>query len=146
MESLAMRVFQIWAVVSLLSIAGIPVAQAQDVGDIPDIKAEDVSVGQVVSFVNAMIAVERVRKDYLTRIEAAESEDEINTLVADADVAAMAEVDRVAGITPGEYIAITRAAQNNEELTARINARIDAMRQSQTMTIEPVEKPEEEQE
>ncbi|MEL7278926.1 MAG: DUF4168 domain-containing protein [Pseudomonadota bacterium] len=112
--------------------------------DLPEIKAEDVTVGQVVSFVNAMIAAERVRQTYLVKIEAAETEEEIEALVAEADQKGIAEVERVRGITPAEYMAISMAARESEELTARIERRVELMRQAQgvEVTNEPAVRPE----
>ena len=44
--------------------------------DMPEIAAEDVTQGQIASFVNAMIALERIRAEYLPQIQAAETDDE----------------------------------------------------------------------
>lgn len=112
-------------------------ALAQDDPAVPEIAAEDVSTGQVVSFVNAMIALERIRRDYQPRMEAAETEEERKALAEEADVAAKAAIDKVVGISPGEYLAIGRAAQQNEDLANRINARIAQLRQNQQKRITP---------
>ncbi len=137
-----MRSFRILAVVAMCGLSLGSPAMAQELPEIPDIKAEDVSVGQVVSFVNAMIAAERVRQEYLAKIEVAETDEEISELIAEADTAGMAAVDNVVGISVGEYMAIARAAQGNEELETRISTRLEQMRQSQAWTVEPKEKPE----
>lgn len=113
------------------SLAFAPPVLAQEAAELPEIAAEDVTAGQVVSFVNAMIAIERVRREYLPRIEAAETEDARNALVEEADAAAMAAVDEVAGISPAEYLAIGRAAQDNEDLTQRISTRFVELREKQ---------------
>ncbi|KZY34405.1 hypothetical protein A3731_19155 [Roseovarius sp. HI0049] len=99
--------------------------------DIPEIAAEDVTQGQIASFVNAMIALERIRAEYLPQIQAAETDDERQELAAEADQAAKAAVTRTKGITPGEYLAIGRAAQGNQELGEKINTRIAELRQKQ---------------
>ncbi|MEO0751567.1 MAG: DUF4168 domain-containing protein [Pseudomonadota bacterium] len=137
------------AALTVLSIAvSVPIATpvtAQEVPtDLPEIVAEDVSVGQIVSFVNAMIAAERVRQEYLTKIEAADTEDEIDALVAEADKEGMAAVEQVRGITTAEYMAISLAARESEELTARITQRFELMRQAQgvTVTDQPAARPE----
>lgn len=130
-----MRLMNSVAVMAVTLSLALPL-QAQEVPtDLPQIKAEDVSVGQVVSFVNAMIAAERVRRAYLVKIEAAETEDEIKSLIAEADEKGMAEVERVRGITLAEYMAISLAAQDSEELTARITQRLDFIKQSQAVTV-----------
>lgn len=137
--------FSKYAALLALSLGLAAPGQAQDVPtELPEIKAEDVSVGQVVSFVNAMIAAERVRQEYIVKIEAAETEDEIAALVAEADQMGMAEVERVRGISPAEYMAIALAARDNEELSSRIERRLDLMKQSQGMSVTnaPAKRPE----
>ena len=139
-----MRLFQFAAVAAVTIGLSLP-AVAQDVpADLPEIKAEDVSVGQVVSFVNAMIAAERVRVAYMAKIDAAESEDEIKALMAEANEKGMAEVERVRGISPEEYMAIALAAQDSEELSERIERRLNQMKEVQgfTVTNEPAKRPE----
>ncbi|MEQ8291002.1 MAG: DUF4168 domain-containing protein [Roseovarius sp.] len=99
--------------------------------EIPEIAAEDVTQGQIASFVNAMIALERIRAEYLPQIQAAETDDERQALAAEADEAAKAAVTKTKGITPGEYLAIGRAAQGNQELGEKINTRIVELREKQ---------------
>ena len=118
-------------IMAAASIAVAAPAQAQEGIDVPDIAAEDVSVGQIVSFVNAMIALERVRAEYQPKLEAAETEDERKALAAEADQVGMQAVDDVVGITPGEYIAIIQASQENEELAGRITARLAELQEKQ---------------
>ena len=67
-------------VLTAASIAFAAPATAQSDLDVPDIAAEDVTTGQIVSFVNAMIALERVRAEYQPKMEAAETEDERKAL------------------------------------------------------------------
>ncbi len=113
------------------SVAFAPPVLAQDATEVPAVAPEDVSAGQVVSFVNAMIAIERVRREYMPQIEAAETEEARNALVEEADAAAMAAVDKVTGISPAEYLAIGQAAQGSEELTQRITTRFAELRKKQ---------------
>ncbi|MEO0372891.1 MAG: DUF4168 domain-containing protein [Pseudomonadota bacterium] len=130
-----MRFIKYAAPIALTLALSLPL-QAQDVPtDLPEINAEDVTVGQVVSFVNAMIATEKVKQEFLAKIEIAESEEEIQALVAEADQRGMAEVDRVRGITPAEYMAISLAARDSEELTQRIARRFELMKQAQGVTV-----------
>ncbi|WP_397541720.1 DUF4168 domain-containing protein [Roseovarius salis] len=119
------------AVLTAASLSFAPVAMAQESQEIPQIAAEDVSKGQVVSFVNAMIAIDGVRREYLPQIEAAETQEDRQELAEQADVAARSAVEDVAGISPAEYLAIGRAAQGSEDLAKRINTRITAMKQKQ---------------
>ena len=122
----------------------VPIKAQEVPTDLPEIKAEDVSVGQIVSFVNAMIAAEKVKQEYMAKIEAAETADEIEALVAEADQKGIAEVERVRGITPAEYMAISIAARDSEELTSRIQQRLELMIESQAVTVtnEPAVRPE----
>lgn len=138
-----MRPFSFATLTAIALSLAAPV-MAQDVPtDLPEIKAEDVSIGQVVSFVNAMIAAERVRKEYLGKIDAAETEDEIKALLAEADQKGMAAVDGVAGITTAEYMAIALAAKDSEELAARIQKRIATLAKAQRVPVvtKPTESP-----
>ncbi|MEM6587426.1 MAG: DUF4168 domain-containing protein [Pseudomonadota bacterium] len=130
-----MHLFKFAAVLALSLGISAPLQAQEALTDLPDIKAEDVSVGQVVSFVNAMIAAEKVRQEYLAKIELAETEDEIQALVAEADQMGIAEVERVRGISPAEYMAISLAAQEDEELMARITRRLEQMKRSQAVTV-----------
>jgi len=123
----------------LLAAAGLlaaPVASAQENANIPEIAAEDVTQGQVVSFINAMIAVDRVRQEYMPRIEAAETDDERQALAQEADSAARTAVDDTAGITAQEYLAIGRAAQADEDLAKRINERFVQLRQKKQQQLQ----------
>ncbi|MDM8168693.1 DUF4168 domain-containing protein [Roseovarius sp.] len=117
--------------------------QATDaaVPEVPEIAAEDVTQGQIASFVNAMIALERIRAEYLPQIQAAETDDERQALAAEADEAAKAAVTKTKGITPGEYLAIGRAAQGNQELGEKINTRIVELREKQQQKRKPLQQP-----
>lgn len=109
--------------------------------DIPEIAAEDVTQGQITSFVNAMIALEEIRAEYLPQIQAAEDQEERVALAAEADDAAKTAVDEVTGITPNEYLAIGRAAQGNEELGQKITARFAELRETQQQDRTPLQQP-----
>lgn len=139
-----MHVFQTVAVIAASVGLALPLSAQEAPTDLPEINAEEVSVGQVVSFVNAMIAAERVKQEYIAKIDAAESQEEIEALVAEADQKGIAEVERVRGISPAEYMAISLAAQENEELAGRIRQRLELMQESQALTVtnEPAERPE----
>ena len=109
--------------------------------DVPEIAPEDVTQGQITSFVNAMIALERIRAEYLPQIQAAETDDERQALAAEADEAAKAAVTKTKGITPGEYLAIGRAAQGNQELGEKITTRIAELREKQQQKRKPLQQP-----
>lgn len=132
-----MRPFSFAALTAIALSLTTPVMAQEMPTDLPEINAEDVSVGQIVSFVNAMIAAERVRKEYLAKIDLAETEEEIDALLAEADQKGIAEVERVPGISPAEYMAIAIAAKDNEDLSSRIERRFNQLAQSQALTVTP---------
>lgn len=107
-------------------------ATAQEGLEVPEIAAADVTTGQVVSFVNAMIVVENLRREFIPRLEAAEDDAARRVLFDEADAQAFAAVDKVVGITPGEYLAISKVAQNDEGLAERINLRLAEVLQKQS--------------
>lgn len=106
-------------------------SETQTSMEVPEIAADDVTSGQIVSFVNAMIALERIRAEYQPKIQSTEDTDERQKLAAEADEAAKAAVTKTKGITPEEYIAIGRAANQDKELADKITTRIVEMRQKQ---------------
>lgn len=136
-----MRAFRILGVIVALSLTMAAPLAAQAVQDVPEIKPDDVTDGQVVSFVNAMIAVQRVRSEYSTKVEAAENDDDRQAVIAEAGDAAMAAVEEIVGITAVEYVAINLAAQDSEELTERINSRIRELREKQSLSLQGGQEP-----
>jgi len=125
------------AALVLAGMLAAPPGAAQTETAAPEIAAQDVTQGQVVSFVKAMIAAERVRQKYLAKIQAAGTEADRKALIDEADLAGRAAVDAVVGISADEYLAIARAAQENEELAARITARIDELARNQGQLVRP---------
>jgi len=95
----------------------------------PQIAAEDVSDAQVVAFVDAILAVEEVRKDYGPRIDAADDEARQQALAEEANTAAAAAVEGVENIDVDSYVAIANAAGQSETLNKRIIARITEVRE-----------------
>lgn len=114
-----------------IALTGPALAQQQASMEVPEIAAEDVTSGQIASFVNAMIALERIRAEYQPQIQATEDTEERQKLAAEADEAAKAAVTETKGISPEEYIAIGRAANENKELADKITTRIVELRQKQ---------------
>jgi len=95
----------------------------------PHNAAEDVSDAQVVAFVDAILAVEEVRKDYGPRIDAADDEARQQALAEEANTAAAAAVEGVENIDVDSYVAIANAAGQSETLNKRIIARITEVRE-----------------
>jgi hypothetical protein len=122
----------IWAaaLVAGIGISTASVLQAQEVNpeEITAVNPEDVTEGQLVSFVNAFVALERMRAQFVERIEAAETQEEREALVQQADEAAIKVVDDMTGITPDEYISIVKALPESEELRIRVSKRIEEIR------------------
>ncbi|RXV62660.1 hypothetical protein C6W92_10925 [Roseovarius sp. A46] len=95
----------------------------------PQIAAEDVTEAQVVAFVDAILAVEEVRKDYGPRIDAVEDEAQQQALAEEANTAAAAAVDGVENMDLDSYVAIANAAGESDTLNQRIIARITEVRE-----------------
>lgn len=93
------------------------------------IAAEDVTDAQIEAFVRAAIALEAIRKEYTTKIANAETEEAAEALKAEADQVAIQLVDKARGISAEEYLAISKAAQESADLTARIGAQVEVMRE-----------------
>ncbi|MCM2563484.1 DUF4168 domain-containing protein [Lutimaribacter sp. EGI FJ00015] len=102
-----------------------PAAIAQQ-GQQPTMAAEDVTQDQVDSFVEAALAVDNVRESYLPQIEAAEDEETRQNLLDEANSAALEAVESVDGLTSDDYLAIAAAAQQDQDLNARIVASLQA--------------------
>ena len=92
------------------------------------ITVENVTDDQVEAFVKAAIALETLRQEYTSKIGNAESEEAQNELRAEADRVAIQLVDKVRGITPQEYLGISKLAQTSPELATRISAQVEVMR------------------
>jgi hypothetical protein len=122
----------IWAaaLVAGIGMSTASALQAQEVNpeEITAVNPEDVTEGQLVSFVNAFVALERMRAQFVERIEAAETQEEREALVQQADEAAIKVVDDMTGITPDEYISIVKALPESEELRIRVSKRIEEIR------------------
>lgn len=104
-------------------------AQEQKPEDTPAVNPEDVTDGQVVSFVNAYIALEQMRKQFVERIEAAETQEAREALIAEADESGKQLVDQITGISASEYVGIAKAMSESEALRARVAARVQEIQQ-----------------
>jgi len=109
-----------------LAFAAPVVAQESQPAQIP---AEDVTDAQVEAFVDAILAVEQVRDEYGTPIQAAEDEEAQQKLVEEANEAAFAAVDAVENMDVDTYVAIANAAGDNEDLNQRVIARLSEVRE-----------------
>ncbi|MCC5985811.1 MAG: DUF4168 domain-containing protein [Rhodobacteraceae bacterium] len=75
------------------------------------------------AFIDAAMAVADVRDAYLQSLESAESEDEQNRIIEEANTAILTAVEETPGITVDEYIAIGDAAAADPALNEMLNAR-----------------------
>jgi hypothetical protein len=91
--------------------------------------AEDVTEAQVDAFVQAVLAIEEVRGEYVPKIKAESSEEAQQELAQEANDAAIQAVKDVENITPDEYVAIGKVARADEALNKRIMARLQETQQ-----------------
>lgn len=112
-----------------LTLAAAPapavVAQQADSGTAPAPGYDDATLER---FVTAAMAVSTVRADYTEQLQAAASEEDAQALVEDANAAMLAAVDAVDGMDVDTYVAIGEAAQQDEQLAARITELVEARR------------------
>lgn len=96
-----------------------------------EIAAQDVTDAQIDAFVDALIAIEDVRKEYTPRLQAEEDESAREELAQEANEAALAAVDNVEGLSAADYLGIGKAASENEDLSARIVAQLEAKKKAE---------------
>ena len=75
------------------------------------------------AFIDAAVAVADVRDAYLENLQQAQSEEEQNRIIGEANDAILAAVEETPGITVDEYIAIGDAAAADPVLNERLNER-----------------------
>ena len=86
--------------------------------------AGEVTDAQITAFIDALFAVEEVRREYIPQIKAAEDEDAQQAVLEQADAAAIDAVRQTEDITPEEYVALVQSARADDTLNERITARI----------------------
>ncbi|QYX57626.1 DUF4168 domain-containing protein [Roseovarius sp. SCSIO 43702] len=100
-------------------------AQTADAPVVPEqIEAADVTETQVSAFVDAVMAVEKVRLDYGPRIQAEEDADKRKALAEEATLAAQDAIENTEGMTTAEYLGIGQAASGDRALNERIIAEL----------------------
>ncbi len=77
-------------------------------------------------FVTAAMDVSAVREDFSARLQTAESEEDAEALVEDANTAMLDAVEAVDGMDVETYVEIGEAAQVDPELATRISEIVDA--------------------
>ena len=96
-----------------------------------DIDVTTLTDDKVNAFVEALIAVEAVRADYLPQIQEQSDEAKQKELIQQANTEALDAVGEVENMTAGDYLAIGQAAQSSEDLNARIMARLESVRSTE---------------
>ncbi|WP_167853548.1 DUF4168 domain-containing protein [Roseovarius aestuariivivens] len=94
----------------------------------PGLTADQVTDTQVSAFVDALIAIERVRVTYMPKIEATTDGEARSALIDQANAAVVEAVDSVENMSISDYIAIDKAAQADGDLNDRIMAQIAELR------------------
>lgn len=103
-----------------LALVLAPVAPALAQGEAPDIEASQVTEERLTLFVAAAMNVLEVADQYRGQIEAETDAQARQDLAEEANLAMLAAVEGTDGITVDEYLAISRAAQADADLNARV--------------------------
>lgn len=113
-----------------LSLAGAPAALAQTAEPAPlpapeaQAPSANFSDDTLRSFAVAFLAVDRINREYVPRVESAPSSEEQQQLREEASRAMVEAVDSAEGISPQEYTQIITEAQSNPEFAAQLNTYI----------------------
>lgn len=113
------------ASVAALSLGAVAPVMAQTAAPTPQASEVDMSDEKLEAFVTALLGVEEVRIEYTPQIEAAGSEEDQAELVNQANEEIISKIDAVPELTVDEYVTIAQAAQQDQELGARIAALVE---------------------
>lgn len=117
------------ASVAALSLGAVAPVMAQTAAPAPAPAPQaseiDMSDEKLEAFVTALLGVEEVRIEYTPQIEAADSEEDQAELVNEANEKIISKIDAVDELTVDEYVSIAQAAQQDQELGARIAALVE---------------------
>lgn len=117
------------ASVAALSLGAVAPVMAQTAAPAPAPAPQaseiDMSDEKLEAFVTALLGVEEVRIEYTPQIEAADSEEDQAELVNEANEEIISKIDAVDELTVDEYVSIAQAAQQDQELGARIAALVE---------------------
>lgn len=116
----------------LIALTALTIPAPSTAQESPALSAESVSDEKITAFVKAAVALEVLRDTYSEHIMAAETEEERQTLIEDADNVGRQLVDKVRGITAEEYQAIANLALQDEALGDRIGEEVARQRQLKT--------------
>jgi ribosomal 50S subunit-associated protein YjgA (DUF615 family) len=83
----------------------------------PTMQVDD---AQLEAFVEALRTVDELEREYTETLQQAESDEQREEIVAEANTAMAEAIENTPNMTLDEYVAILQAAQNDPELSARI--------------------------
>ena len=92
-------------------------AMAQEAPAAPTMTVDD---AQLEAFVTALRSVDALEREYSESLQQAESDEQREAIVAEANTAMAEAIENTPNMTLDEYIAILQAAQNDPELSTRI--------------------------
>ena len=99
-------------------------AQTQTQQQSSTMASADVSDQKLQAFVDTALEVQTVQQDYRQQAESAANDEELRSIAEEANAEIVAVVESAEGMTMDEYIAISEAAQADQELMDRITAEL----------------------
>ncbi|KUF12877.1 DUF4168 domain-containing protein [Pseudoponticoccus marisrubri] len=111
------------AVIAALAAAPMSTAFAQE-AEAPQAEAIQVTDAMLSDFVDAAMKVMALRQTYEVRLQAAETQEDRQALVAQAQSDMRSAIEETDGMTVETYAQIGEAAQADEELNQRVVALI----------------------
>lgn len=115
------------AALAALTLALATPLAAQETITPTEITAEQVTDEQVAGFVEALVAIEKLRVEFAEKMLAQKTDEDRKAVAEEADAAAMQAIKDAGSMTAEEYLGIAKAARENKALNQRINARIKEM-------------------
>ncbi|WP_371061454.1 DUF4168 domain-containing protein [Rhodosalinus sp. 5P4] len=92
-------------------------------------EAADYSGEQLDAFTVAYLQVIDLREKYVPVLQAAESQDQQQAIIEEANAEMVEAIESTDGMTLDDYESIAQAAAEDQDLNARIMARIEDMAQ-----------------
>ncbi|KPQ18142.1 MAG: protein of unknown function containing DUF4168 domain [Rhodobacteraceae bacterium HLUCCO18] len=89
------------------------------------VAADEYSAADIDAFVEAFVEVNDVRTAYAQQLQETEDEAEQRVIIQDGNAAIVDAIDGVDGMDVELYTAILEAAGSDEDLSQRINRRVD---------------------
>jgi len=89
------------------------------------VAADEYSAEDIDAFVEAFVEVNDVRTAYAQQLQETEDEAEQRVIIQDGNAAIVDAIDGVDGMDVELYTAILEAAGSDEDLSQRINRRVD---------------------